>query len=120
MITITATKENGEIVLSSGQLELLSLFIKAIPEGSDLQVTYELVSDDKSYAQLSKVHKNIRELAAFTGHTFEEMKKLVKDKAGLINVEGDYRSFAHCSKEELSQAIQASIVIGEKIGCFLY
>ena len=120
MITLNATKEDKLIILDSNNLALFELFVKSISEGSRLTVTYELVTDDKSYAQLSKVHKCIRDLASHTGHTFDEVKKMIKADAGLIDAGGDYRSFATCSKEELSQAIQAAITIGQKIGFLLY
>jgi hypothetical protein len=120
ILTINAKIFEGQPVLDSTNTELLKLFIKSLPEGSNIEVTYEIVTHDKTYAQLSKVHKCIRDLATFTGHTFDEMKKLVKDEAGLVTIDGKYRSFAICSKEEISHAIQTAISIGERIGCSLY
>jgi hypothetical protein len=120
MITVTATKINGELILTPAQKEKLELFIKSIPDGTTLNTTYEIVTDDGSYAQLSKVHKCIRDLSAHTGHTFGEIKYYIKEEAGLKEADGTYRSFAVCSKEELSQAIQAAITIGERVGCLLY
>ena len=56
------------------------------------------------------------------GETVENMKLLVKDRAGLCiarEVSGkEYflaKSFGECSKDELSLAIQAAIEIGEEI-----
>jgi hypothetical protein len=64
----------------------------------------------------------IKELSTYTGETVENMKLLVKDKAGLClirEVSGkEYflaKSFGDCSKEELSLAIQALIEIGQSI-----
>jgi hypothetical protein len=88
-------------------------------EGDTIIITYEVQNDDASYAQVSKVHKHIRELASYTGDSFEDMKLQVKLRAGLCN-NSDCKSFADCSKEEVSMAIQASIEIGELVGFSLY
>ena len=68
----------------------------------------------------------IKNLSMHTGETVENMKLLVKDRAGLCiarEVSGkEYflaKSFAECSKEELSLAIQAAIEIGEQVGFIL-
>ena len=97
-------------------------FIKSLSEGDRVEVTFQVVVDDHSYGQLSKLHVCIRELAKETGDEFEVMKKLVKSRAGLqIDIEQDkYKSFANCSKEELSMAIQACLSIGDLIGCNLH
>jgi hypothetical protein len=61
------------------------------------------------------------------GETVENMKILVKDKAGLCiarEVSGkEYflaKSFAECSKDELSLAIQAAMEIGEEVGLMVW
>jgi acetate kinase len=78
------------------------------------------VTSAGSFAQISKIHTCIRELANEGGYTFEEMKSLIKQRSGLCIVitENDeakeiYKSFAECTKDELSMAIQACIEIGE-------
>jgi hypothetical protein len=62
----------------------------------------------------------------FTGHNFEDIKLLVKEKAGLIiknNSDGEtttiIKSFADCSKEEMSQVIQVTeeMCASMGIGC---
>ena len=90
------------------------LFMKSLEEGELFTITFEVTDRSKSYAQLSKVHKMIRELALYTGYSFDDMKSIVKFKAGLNNTEG-LMSFANCSKEELSLAIQAAIEIGNSV-----
>jgi hypothetical protein len=57
---------------------------------------------------------SIRELAAESGHTFDEMQTLVKMKAGLC-WEDHCKSFGDCSSEELNLAIQAVIEIGDEL-----
>lgn len=120
MHTIIATKQEGEVILDPANRELLDLFLRTIPEGGKLNITYELITDDKSYAQLSKVHKCIRDLATFTGHTFPEIKAEIKRETGLMNADGTFKSFADCSKDEISEAIKTAITMGERIGLNLY
>lgn len=108
--------EKGKLVLydKSSKTEM-DLFIKSIPEGSIIEGTFEVDNVDHSYAQLCKLHKCIRELAIYTGESFDDMKLHVKDKAGL-KVDGQYKSFSKCSKEELSFAIQTVMEIGDLVG----
>ena len=72
------------------------------------------------------MHAACREIAVFTGHNFEDIKLLVKEKAGLIiknNSDGEtttiIKSFGDCSKEEMSQAIQVTeeLCADMGIGC---
>jgi hypothetical protein len=119
-ITIRLKKINNELVCASDlSKSRLSLFVKSLDEGETVDVTYEVISDSKSYAQLSKVHKCIREIASFTGMTVEEVKTQVKLRSGLCN-STDCKSFADCSKDELSLAIQAVIEIGDLVGFNLH
>lgn len=118
-VSIRAKVVNKNLEIDPLGSAKLGLFIKGLQEGETVIITYEVQSEDASYAQMSKVHKHIRELANYTGDTFEDMKLQVKLRAGLCN-NTDCKSFADCSKEELSMAIQASIEIGELVGFSLY
>lgn len=119
-ITIRLKKVNNELVsITDISRSRLGLFVKSLEEGEVVDVTYEVVTDNKSYAQLSKVHKCIREIASFTGMTVEEVKTQVKLRSGLCSGT-DCKSFADCSKEELSLAIQAALEIGDLIGFNLH
>jgi len=95
------------------------LFIKGLQEGETVVITYEVQTADHSYAQLSKLHKCIRELANYVGESFDDMKLQVKIKAGLCT-DTSCKSFSDCSKEELSMAIQAVIEIGELLNFSLH
>ncbi len=117
------TKRNNRLefinISNSKQFEL---FVSKIPNGSIVEFFYELQHDDGTLPQLAKLHVMIRDLATHVGETVENMKLLVKDRAGLCiarEVSGkEYflaKSFADCSREELSLAIQAAIEIGEQI-----
>lgn len=118
-ITVRLIKRDNELVLDGIADAKLKLFIQNLEEGEKVQVTYEVIGTDATYAQLSKLHKHIRELAGFTGESFEDMKLQVKIRAGL-STGSTFKSFADCSKEELSQAIQVTIDIGEFVGFSLY
>ncbi len=102
-------------------------FVSNIPDGSLVEFFYELQHDDGTLPQLAKLHAMIKQLATHIGETAENMKLLVKDRAGLCiarEVSGkEYflaKSFAECSKEELSLAIQAAQEIGEEVNYPLY
>jgi hypothetical protein len=95
------------------------MFKSTIPEGHIVQMYMEIVDpNEKSLSQLAKIHTMIRQLAIHAGETFDEMKKNVKDKAGLA-INGNYRSFTDCTTDELNLAIRAAVEIGEFIECFV-
>lgn len=94
-------------------------FIDSLPVESVVEVYMEYQKDDGTLAQLAMVHSMIRELAVFIGETFEDMKLLVKRRAGLCIVREvggeqfiECKSLGKCSKEELSLVIEALKEIG--------
>lgn len=108
--------------ISSAVSKQLELYVSKIPENSIVECFYEVQHDDGTLPQLAKLHVVIRQLANHIGETVENMKLLVKDKAGLCIVREvagkEYflaKSFGECSKEELSLAIQAAMEIGEEV-----
>lgn len=117
-------KRNGRLEFSSlASAKQFELFVSHIPEGQIVEVFYEEQHDDGTLPQLAKLHVLIKQLAMHIGETAENMKLLVKDRAGLCiarEVSGkEYflaKSFAECSKDELSLAIQAAMEIAEEIG----
>ena len=118
-VSIRAKVVNKNLEIDPLGSAKLGLFVKGLQEGETVIITYEVQTDDASYAQVSKVHKHIRELANYTGDSFEDMKLQVKLRAGLCD-NSDCRSFGDCSKEELSMAIQASIEIGDMVNFNLH
>ena len=116
-------KRNGALQqISNAQSKQMELYVSKIPEGSVIEYFYEVQHEDGTLPQLAKLHVIIRQLASFTGETVENMKLLVKDRAGLCiarEVAGkEYflaKSFGECSKDELSLAIQATVEIGEQV-----
>ena len=102
--------------------------LHALKPGNRVSAMYEVIKDDHSLVQLAKVHALIRELAHCTGNEFEDVKLEIKRKAGLTVKSKDsegkpiemVKSFADCSKDQLSMAIQACIELGTEFGCILY
>jgi hypothetical protein len=97
-------------------------FLESIPDGELVEIYMEKQSDDGTLAQLAKVHAMIRELAIHIGETFEDMKLLVKKRAGLCiekEIEGERflhcKSLGKCNKQELALCIEAMKQIGEAI-----
>lgn len=111
-------KKNGKLTYASPQDKLAyDIFISKLEEGQIVEMYIDLASVDHSKAQLAKVHACIREMAKESGYTFDEMKCLVKDHAGLAYKDGlmiNYKSFGDCSKDELMLAIEACIQIGRE------
>jgi hypothetical protein len=116
-------KRNGRLEFSTlAASKQFEMFVSYIPDGQIVEVFYEQQHDDGTLPQLAKLHVIIKQLAMHTGETVENMKLLVKDKAGLCiarEVSGkEYflaKSFADCSRDELSLAIQAAMEIGQDI-----
>ena len=122
--TLTFVKKNGQLIpASEREMGKLKQFNMALKEDSTIEVYMSLASkNDKTLPQLARIHTMIRELAEFTGHTFDEIKDEVKRKAGLHVVaetrsqDWKLKSFADCSKDELSKAIDTCIEIGHLLG----
>lgn len=89
-------------------------FIEGLPKGSIIEVYMEYQTDDGTLTQLAKIHAMIRELASHIGETFEDMKLVIKRRAGLCivrEIEGEQyiecKSLGRCSKKELALCIEA-------------
>jgi hypothetical protein len=121
-------KERGLLKpITLAEIKQYEKFVSSIPEGAIIEFFYEMQNDDGTLPQLAKLHAMIKQLATHIGETAENMKLLVKDRAGLCiarEVSGkEYflaKSFGDCSKEELSLAIQAALEIGQEVNLFLY
>jgi hypothetical protein len=111
-------KKDGKLIFAHPQDKLAyEIFLQKIPDGQKVDMYLDLIGIDHSKAQLAKVHACIREMAKESGYTFDEMKCLVKDHAGLSYKDGamiNYKSFGDCSKDELMLAIEACIQIGRE------
>jgi hypothetical protein len=119
-ISVRLKKIDSQLVFNSDlDKAKFNIFLKSLDDNETVTVTYEVTSSSGSYAQLSKIHKCIRELASFTGSTFEEMKVQIKERSGLC-FNGTCKSFSECSKEELSLVIQSILEIGDIVGFNLH
>jgi len=109
-------KKNGKLIYATPQDALAyEIFVDKLSEGQKVDMYFDLIGADHSKAQLAKVHACIRELAKEGGYTFDEMKALVKQQAGLCSDNNgvyECKSFAECTKDELMFAIEACIQIG--------
>jgi hypothetical protein len=120
-------KERGLLKpVTLGGAKQYERYVSDVPEGAIVEFFYEVQHDDGTLPQLAKLHVMIKQLATHIGETAENMKLLIKDRAGLCiarEVSGkEYflaKSFGECSKDELSLAIQAAIEIGEEVNLFL-
>lgn len=98
------------------------LFVDSLKEGDVVEMYMSLEMSAGSLAQLAKIHAMCRTLANHIGETFEDMKLLIKKKAGLItqtDSDINVKSFATCSRDELNLAIQAAIEIGQQVNCLV-
>jgi hypothetical protein len=120
-------KERGILKpLTIAGMKQYELFVSRLADGAIVEFFYEEQHDDGTLPQLAKLHVMIKHLSTHIGETVENMKLLIKDKAGLCiarEVSGkEYflaKSFGDCSRDELSLAIQAAIEIGEQVGFIL-
>jgi hypothetical protein len=116
-------KENGLLKpISLADMKQYEKFVSRLADGAIVEFFYEEEHDDGTLPQLAKLHVMLKHLSMHIGETVENMKLLVKDRAGLCiarEVAGkEYflaKSFGDCSRDELSLAIQAAIEIGEEV-----
>ena len=121
----TKLKKSGKSLIHIRQADDVRYreFIASLEEGTEVELFMEINNADGTLAQLAKVHKCIRTIASQTGHSFEDIKLVIKDRSGLLikrtvmNKEYiDWKSFGDCSRDELNLAIQACIDMGDDIG----
>ena len=62
----------------------------------------------------------LQEYFISTGYDFDEMKGIIKQKAGLYTDTWTLKSFKDCSKKELMTAIDVSIRLGQELDVNLY
>jgi hypothetical protein len=124
LVTARMMKKDG-VLVNIHQRETIGVreFTKEISEGAIVDVTYELELDEATSAQVKKVHAMIGEIAAEAGLPFDEAKLLVKKHCGMAielpagdgKTEWQIKSFSNCSKREISNAIEAAILIGDHL-----
>ena len=120
-------KSDGKLVYVDNKEKLLyELFMDKLIDGEEVEILITVKGQKASAAQISKIHTCIRVIAMDLGYSFEDMKVLVKEKAGLCyTVEDDQsikvlcKSFADCNITEMSLAIEACNQIAEEQGIIL-
>lgn len=120
-------KKDSKLGYSNRRDKLLyDLFIDKIKEGEEVEIFICKKGKKGSPAQIAKIHASIRELAGELGFPFDDMKLIVKEKAGLcyeVEDEGNKRvmckSFGDCSNTELTLAIEACNEIAADNGIIL-
>jgi len=117
-------KTGGKLVYTQSTDEkIYKLFVDNLVEGQTVEVFFDANKDDGTLAQLAKIHKCIREIAKETGNDFEDIKDIIKMRAGFCfekEVDGKVitkcKSFAKASKEDLGFVIEALIKLGNLVG----
>jgi hypothetical protein len=127
-ITIKVIIKGTEIIPASsedaGKLKLFNMGTKKEQEIEAYLTVLE--NDNKTAGQLAKAHALIREIANSTGHTLEEIKLIIKERAGLYDpatissTSSPFKSFADCNKQEMSKVIEECIALGHDLGIYLY
>lgn len=124
MFTTKLIKKNGKLeYLDLKDKTKYKLFLEKVSENGVVEVFFNIESKKASVAQISKVHACIRQIAGELGNSFDEMKHIIKMKAGLLYLDGNdnviEKSFSDCSKEELNSAIQACEELAQNQGIIL-
>jgi len=121
-ISVKFGKHNGELKpLTIADAGTFFDFRKELAEGEivEFYITKIENEDDATAGQIAKVHAMIRDLARETGSTFDDIKLVIKQKAGLMDpASKEFKSFGKCSKKEVSDAIQVCIDTGNLIGYY--
>lgn len=126
-ITIKVIINGTEIIPASKEdAGKLKLFAMGTKKEQEIEAYITVLDDNKKTAgQLAKAHALIREIANSTGHTFDEIKLVIKQNTGLLvlatsTTPESVKSFADCSKEEMSRVIEECIELGHELGIYLY
>jgi hypothetical protein len=108
VLSIQFNVKEGKLVPRNDLMkEQYKIFLSQMQNGDIVDCVMELVSPTNTKAQLAKIHACINELAKEQGCSPAEMKIQVKDRSGLAD-----KSFADCSKEQLSEVIETILEIG--------
>ncbi len=118
------------IVTDKGTLSPVDKYLKKyrdykakLQPGQIVDCFLDANEDNGTLIQLAKIHACIKEISSFTGETVEKTKLDIKKMSGLViktTMDGEnyliIKSFAKCSKTELSLCITTIIEIGQTIG----
>lgn len=123
MFTGLMVKKGTKMSFSNKKDALLyQMFIDSLKDGEIIEMLVTVKGKKANNAQISKVHACIRMLASELGYSFDEMKIIIKDKSGLWTTNQDeviYKSFADCSSDEISSAIETCNELGREMNIIL-
>tara|TARA_R110002167_G_scaffold68715_1_gene194006 strand:- start:2687 stop:3079 length:393 start_codon:yes stop_codon:yes gene_type:complete len=112
ILSIKLIKKDGKLKIREGaDSSYYKNFVNNLEEGQIAEAFFDSSTNNGSKAQLAMIHACIKKLASEIGYTFEEMKLEIKAQSGLAHgdlksSDGYVKSFADCSKEELSNVIE--------------
>lgn len=121
ILSVKLVKENGKLKIRDGvDSSFYKNFVDSLEEGQVAEAFFDSSTNNGSKAQLAKIHACIKKLASEIGYTFEEMKLEIKKRSGLAygdlnSPDGYVKSFADCSKEELSSVIETIKEAGDLV-----
>lgn len=121
ILSIKLIKKDGKLKIRDGvDSSFYKNFVDSLEEGQVAEAFFDSSTSNGSKAQLAKIHACIKKLASEIGYTFEEMKLEIKKRSGLAygdlnSSDGYVKSFADCSKEELSNVIETIKEAGELV-----
>jgi hypothetical protein len=117
ILNIAYVKRDGKLHYARKEdKDLFEKVVGELREGQKAFAIFDMNADDGRLSQIAKLKRGIKILANETGETFIEAEKIIKTEAGLFSEESGVKSFAHCSKQELSDAIQVMIEKGNFVG----
>ena len=127
-ITIKVIIKGTEIIPASPEdAGKLKLFNMGTTKEQEIEAYLTVLeNDNKTAGQLAKAHALIREISNSTGHTLDEIKLIIKERAGLYDpatigsTSSPFKSFADCNKQEMSKVIEECISLGHDLGIYLY
>jgi hypothetical protein len=124
MLIAKLVKKNGKLeYLDSKDKVKYNLLLEKIPDNGVVEVLFTIQHNKASNAQISKLHASIRQIAFELGNSFDDIKSIIKLKTGLIHNDDKgnvvEKSFADCTKEEISLAIETCQDLANQQGIML-
>lgn len=105
-------RKQGDNLIWSNKAALKK-WIRNLPEGEDVLVTYTSSKDLKTLAQLRMIYRSFRLISSYTGQPLTDVKLMMKLRSGHCfthNIEGreitECKSLSDFTKTEISDFIQ--------------
>lgn len=110
-LTLYAEKIDGALKITNKAA--LEQWLKLLEEGEEIEIDLTPVNDSKTLRQLKLCYHCLREISDSTGYSVEEVKLIMKIKAGLcFHHEIDDKQITQCksigkmTKKELSKFVE--------------